>query len=101
MPFFTENVRLHFYTVDVLCDSVYWSYRYNNPRKCDISNELLRINKKFIASSSNNIFYIQIHHFTQQTTLNQLLYYTIQYLEPNTKSEGGGNQPLGSRCHNK
>src|SRR6218665_1870347 len=32
------------------------------------------------------IYYIQIHHFTQQTMLNQSLYYTIQYLEPNTKS---------------
>src|SRR6218665_2353575 len=51
------------------------------------------IYKKFIASSSNNIFYIQIHHFTQQTMLNQHLYYTIQYLEPNTKSKGGGNHP--------
>jgi len=30
----------------VLCASVYWSYRYNNPRKCDISNEILRIYKK-------------------------------------------------------
>src|SRR6218665_655434 len=47
--------------------------------------------KKFIASSSNNIYYIQIHHFTQQTMLNQWLYYTIQYLELNTKSKGGGN----------
>src|SRR6218665_858093 len=47
--------------------------------------------KKFMASSSNNIFYIQIHRFTQQTMLNQWLYYTIQYLELNTKSKGGGN----------
>src|SRR6218665_570114 len=44
--------------------------------------------KKIIASSSNNIFYIQIHLFTQQTMLNQPLYYTIRYLEPNTKSRG-------------
>ena len=29
---------------------------YNNPQKGDISNEILRIVKKFIASSSNNIF---------------------------------------------
>ena len=29
----------------------------------------------------------------QQTMLNQWLYYTIQYLEPNTKSKGGGNHP--------
>src|SRR6218665_2348099 len=36
--------------------------------------------KKIIASSSNNIFYIQIHHFTQQTMLNQTVYYTIRYL---------------------
>jgi len=36
----------------------------------------------------------------QQTKLNQWLYYKIQYLEPNTKSKGGGN-PLGSRCHIK
>ena len=35
---------------------------------------------KFIASSSNNIFYIQIHHFTQKTMLHQKLYYTIRYL---------------------
>jgi len=28
----------------------------------------------------------QYHHFMQQTMLNQRLYYTIQYLEPNTKS---------------
>ena len=48
--------------------------------------------KKFIVSSSNNIFYIQIYHFMQQTMLNQWLYYTIQYLEPNTKSKGGGNK---------
>jgi len=26
--------------------------------------------------------------------LNLSLYYTIQYLEPNTKSKGGGNHPL-------
>jgi len=52
--------------------------------------EILRIYKKFIASSSNNIFYIQIQHFTQQTMLNQTLYYTLQYLEPNTKSKRGG-----------
>src|SRR6218665_717453 len=58
--------------------------------------------KNFIATSSNNIYYIQIHHFMQQTMLNQRLYYTIQYLEPNTKSRGGGNHPpLGSRRHNK
>src|SRR6218665_1178558 len=44
--------------------------------------------KKFIVSNSNNIYYIQIHHFTQKTMLNQWLYYTIQYLEPNTKSRG-------------
>src|SRR6218665_426348 len=47
-------------------------------------------------SSSNNIFYIQIHYFTQKTMLNQSLYCTIQYLQPNTKSRG--NNPLGSRC---
>jgi len=62
-------------------------------------------NIKFIASSivSKNMFYIQIHHFTQQTILNQSLYYTIQYLEPNTKSKGCGNHPttLGCRRHNK
>jgi len=49
-----------------------------HPRKCDISNEILRVYTKIIASSSNNIFYIQIHHFTQQTMLNQTLYYTIR-----------------------
>jgi len=27
----------------VFGDSVYCSYRYNNARKCDISNEILRI----------------------------------------------------------
>src|SRR6218665_924183 len=48
--------------------------------------------KKIIVSSSNNIYYIQIHHFMQQTMLIQWLYYTIQYLEPNTKSWWGGNQ---------
>ena len=38
----------------------------------------------------------------QQTMLNQKLYYTIQYLEPNTKSKGVvTTRPLGSRCHNK
>src|SRR6218665_3936998 len=58
--------------------------------------------KKFIASSSNNIFYIQIHRYTQQTMLNQTLYHTMQYPEPNTKSMGGGNHPLfGSRRYNK
>src|SRR6218665_539605 len=44
--------------------------------------------KKFIVSSSNNIYYNQIHHFMHQTMLNQWLYYTIQYLEHNTKSKG-------------
>jgi len=33
--------------------------------------------------------------------LNQWLYYTIQYLEPNTKFKGVVTTPLGSRCHNK
>src|SRR6218665_1951092 len=33
--------------------------------------------KKLIVSSSNNIYYIQIHNFMQQTMLNQWLYYTI------------------------
>ena len=38
----------------------------------------------------------------QQTMLHQWVYYTIQYLEPNTKSKGDGNhQPLGSRRYNK
>src|SRR6218665_183912 len=46
---------------------------------------------EFIVSSSNDTYYIQIHHFTQETMLNQWLYYTIQYLELNTKSNGGGN----------
>src|SRR6218665_993295 len=55
-------------------------YRYNNPRKCDISNDIMRIYNKFIASSSNNIFYIQIHHFIEQTMLNQTLYYSIRSL---------------------
>src|SRR6218665_486698 len=48
---------------------------------------------KFIVSSSNNIFYIQIHHFTQKTMPNQSLYYTIPHFEPNTKSRRGGNHP--------
>src|SRR6218665_2947222 len=43
--------------------------------------------KKIIVSSSNNTYYIQIHHVTQQTMLNQWTYYTIQYLEHNTKSD--------------
>ena len=54
--------------------------------------------KKFIASRSNNIFYIQIHHFTQTAMLNQSLYYTIQYHEPNTKSMSVVTTPLGSKC---
>jgi len=29
----------------------------------------------------------------EQTMLNQWLYYTKQYLEPNTKSKRGGNHP--------
>jgi len=33
--------------------------------------------------------------------LNQWMYYTMQYLEPNSKSRGDGNHPLGSRCYNK
>ena len=37
----------------------------------------------------------------QQTMLNQWLYYTIQYLEPNTKCKGVVTTPLGSRRHNK
>src|SRR6218665_2911349 len=56
--------------------------------------------KKIIVSSSNNIVYIQIHHLSQQTMLNQTLYYTMQYLEPNTKSNGV-IIPLGSRCRKK
>jgi len=32
--------------------------------------------------------------------LNQSLYYTIQYFEPNTKSRGWWN-PVGSRCSKK
>jgi len=31
---------------------------------------------------------MQIHHSTQQAMLNQWLYHTLQYLEPNTKSRG-------------
>ena len=50
--------------------------------------------KKIIVSSINNIYYMQIHHFSQQTMLNQWLYYTMQYLEPNTKSGWGGSTPL-------
>src|SRR6218665_3600192 len=61
----------------------------------------MRVVKKSV-SSSNNIYYIQRHHFTQQTMLNQWLYHTVQYLEPNSKSKGGDNHhPLGGRCHNK
>src|SRR6218665_15443 len=34
--------------------------------------------------------------------LNQTLYYTIQYFEPNTKSKGVvTSSPLGCRCHKK
>jgi len=46
--------------------------------------------KNIIVSSSNNIFYIQIHHFTQQTQcwINGYNYHTIHYFEPNTKSKG-------------
>ena len=36
--------------------------------------------KKFIVSSNNNIFQIQIHHFTQQRILNQTLYYTVRQI---------------------
>jgi len=57
--------------------------------------------KKFVVSSNNNRYYTQIHNFIQQTMLNPSLYYTIQYLELNTKSKGGGNHPLGIRRHNK
>ena len=59
--------------------------------------------KKFIVSSSNNIFYIQIHHFTKQTMLNQQLHYTIYILNQSLNQRGDGWQPplLGSRCHNK
>jgi len=32
-----------FVPFDVLFASVYWSYRYSNPRKCDIFNEILRV----------------------------------------------------------
>src|SRR6218665_1704662 len=49
--------------------------------------------KQFIASCSNNIFCIQIHRFTQQSMLNQTLYYTIQYIEPSTKSSGVTTHP--------
>jgi len=33
---------------------------------------------KFIVSSSDNIFYIQLHCFTHHAMLNQMLYYTIR-----------------------
>ena len=74
MPFFRGNVRLHFHmcfvpqfteaTGIITLESVIFSMEF-----------CMRIYKKFIASSSNNAFYIQIHHFTQQTMLNQTLYY--------------------------
>src|SRR6218665_2670651 len=38
----------------------------------------------FIVSSCNHILYIQTHHFTQNPMLNQSLYYTIRYYEPQT-----------------
>jgi len=39
------------------------------------------------------------HQFTLKTMLNQSLYYTMQYFEPNTKSrEGVVTTTLGSRC---
>src|SRR6218665_1704606 len=46
--------------------------------RCDqghLYNRFTRVidKQKFIVSSSNNIFYIQIHHFTQKTMLNQSL----------------------------
>ena len=56
---------------------------------------------KFIVSSCNNMFYIQIHHFAHTTMLNQSLYYTIQYFEPETKSKGGSNHPRGRQCRQK
>src|SRR6218665_1175895 len=34
---------------------------------------------KIIASSCYNLFYIQIHHFIQQTMLTPTLYYTIRW----------------------
>src|SRR6218665_2386436 len=56
---------------------------------------------KFLVSSSNNIFYIQRHHFTQKTMLNESLYYAIQYLETNTKSMAVVTTRLGSRCRKR
>ena len=73
MPFRRGHVRLHFHTfwcalclsllrlqcTDIITfESVIFSMRFS-----------VYI-KKFIVSSGNNLFYIQIHHFTQQTMLN-------------------------------
>ena len=45
-----------------------------------LESVIFPIYKKIISSRSNTIVYIQIHHFTQQTMLNQTLYYAIRQL---------------------
>ena len=52
---------------------------HNNPRKYDISNDILRIYKTFIASSSNNIFYIQPIYSASNAESNVVLHDTIVY----------------------
>src|SRR6218665_104625 len=75
----------HFFVQILYLFSQHVSRYFRVTQKFDIYGTMPVV-KKF-----NNIYSIQINHFTQQTLLNQWLYYTIQYLEPNTKSKGGGN----------
>src|SRR6218665_1024308 len=91
---FTQQTMLNqtlYYTIRQL--SVLYLFSQHVSRYCRVTQKFvnygtMHLVKKFIVSSSNNIYYIQIHHFTQQTILNQSLYYAIQYLQPNTKSKG-------------
>ena len=58
--------------------------------------------KNVMVSSNNNIYYIQMHHFMQQTMLNQWLYYTrYNDLNLTLNLRVVVTTPLGSRCHNK
>src|SRR6218665_548524 len=94
MPFCRGNVWLHFSYLLMCCVPQFTQATgiITLERVIFPMRFFVYINK-MLASSSNKIFYIKISHFTQQTMLNQELYYTIQYLEPNTKSKRGDHPP--------
>src|SRR6218665_2362866 len=73
--------------------SIQWSFFSQLNKLFILMNQMIKIDKFPTLPAAHrlrtaDIYYIQIHHFMQQTMLNQSLYYTTQYLEPNTKSRG-------------